>query len=47
MKFSVDPWDPSYGIANEAEALEPTSADVNPDIELPAADWQPLDPVGT
>jgi hypothetical protein len=44
VKFSVDPWDPSYGIANEAEALEPTSADINPDIELAAGDWQPLDP---
>ena len=44
MKFSVDPWDPSYGIANEVEALEPTSADINPDIELAAADWKPLEP---
>jgi hypothetical protein len=43
VKFSVDPWDPSYGIANEVEALEPTSADVNPDIELATADWQPLE----
>ena len=44
MKFSVDPWDPSYGIANEAEALEPTSADVNPDIEVATGDWRPLEP---
>jgi hypothetical protein len=44
VKFSVDPWDPSYGIANEVEALEPTSADVNPDIEFATADWQPLEP---
>ncbi|HUC37436.1 MAG TPA: DNA double-strand break repair nuclease NurA [Acidimicrobiales bacterium] len=44
MKFSVDPWDPSYGIANEAEALEPTSADVNADIELATDEWRPLDP---
>jgi hypothetical protein len=45
VKFSVDPWDPLYGIANEAEGLEPTSAEVNPTIELPAAEWHPIDPV--
>jgi hypothetical protein len=44
VRFSVDPWDPSYGIANEVDALDPTSADVNPDIELPGANWEPLAP---
>jgi hypothetical protein len=44
VRFSVDPWDPSYGIANETESLEPTSADVNTDIEITAADWHPVDP---
>jgi hypothetical protein len=44
VKFSVDPWDPSYGIANEAEALDLTTADVNPEIELAATDWRPLEP---
>jgi len=46
MKFSVDPWDPSYGIANEVEGLDPTSAEVNPSVELEANDWQPINPVG-
>ena len=45
MRFSVDPWDPSYGIANEVEGLDPTKAEVNPTIELPAVDWHPIDPV--
>jgi hypothetical protein len=44
VRFSVDPWDPAYGIANEVDALEPTRAEVNPSIELVAAEWRPVDP---
>lgn len=44
MKFIVDPWDPSYGIANELEGLEPTSAEINATVEVPAEDWAPMDP---
>lgn len=44
MKFSVDPWDPSYGIANELEGLEPTTADVNATVELDGTNWTPIDP---
>ena len=46
--FSVDPWDPGYGMAfgEEADgaALEESSAELVLDLELPAADWRPLDP---
>jgi len=44
VRFNVDPWDPSYGIANELDGLEPTSADVNPTVEIDASDWRPIDP---
>ena len=44
MKFSVDPWDPSYGIANEALSLEPTRAEVNAGLEVPVTDWGPIGP---
>lgn len=44
MKFSVDPWDPSYGIANELEGLDPTSAEVNATVEVSADHWAAIDP---
>lgn len=44
MRFSVDPWDPSYGAANDADVLEPTTAKVDTDIEMPAARWRPRKP---
>lgn len=44
MRFSVDPWDPAYGVANEVDELDPTSRDVVVDIERPATAWEPLDP---
>ncbi len=46
MRFSVDPWDPAYGIANEVEELDPTSAEVNVDVERGADEWAPLRPRG-
>lgn len=44
MRFSIDPWDPAYGIANEVDELEPTSADVNADVETPGVLWEPIGP---
>ena len=44
MRFSVDPWDPSYGSANDTDVLEPTTAKVEVDIEVPASQWQPQKP---
>ena len=41
MRFSVDPWDPTYGSALELD-LEPSRGDVNVDLELAAADWRPV-----
>jgi hypothetical protein len=49
VTFSVDPWDPSYGVAydedltGEAPAGEST-AELVLDLELPADQWRPLTP---
>jgi hypothetical protein len=46
--FTVDPWDPGYGLAFGEEmdggALEESTAELNLDLELPAAQWRPLTP---
>jgi hypothetical protein len=45
--FSVDPWDPSYGMAYSeemnGESLQESSAELGLDLELPADQWRPLD----
>jgi hypothetical protein len=43
VRFAVDPWDPSYGTSLDAELGE-SAAQVALDVELPAAEWQPIDP---
>ncbi len=45
--FTVDPWDPSYGQASgdEQSSLADSTAELDLDLELPAARWRPLDPV--
>lgn len=43
MRFTVDPWDPSYGASLDTE-LGASSALVDPDVEVPAARWAPVDP---
>ncbi len=46
MTFSVDPWDPSYGVAFGEEmtgdALRESTAELNLDLEVPAGSWQPM-----
>ena len=48
VAFTVDPWDPGYGLAYNEEldggALEESSAELNLDLEVPAAQWRPIDP---
>jgi hypothetical protein len=43
MRWSVESWDPSYGMPGEALDLDESSAHVVVDIEVPAADWAPRD----
>ena len=43
--YTVDPWDPGYGVARGDEPGGPeSSARLNLDLELKAADWKPVDP---
>jgi hypothetical protein len=46
--FTVDPWDPGYGLAASEDldggTLGESSAELNLDLELPAAQWRPVDP---
>ena len=44
MRFSVDPWDPSYGVSLDATEGQSTQ-DVDADVEVPVARWAPVDPV--
>ncbi len=49
MSFTVDPWDPGYGqaFADEQEGsggLSESTAELDVDLEVPAAQWRPLDP---
>ena len=45
--FSVDPWDPSYGMAYgdemAGESLQESSAELTLDLELPSDQWRPLE----
>jgi hypothetical protein len=43
MRFSIDPWDPAYGTSLGAQRGE-SSAEVDTDVEVPAAEWGPIDP---
>lgn len=46
--FTVDPWDPGYGLAFGEEAnggaLAESSAELDLDLELPASRWRPVGP---
>lgn len=48
LSFTVDPWDPGYGQAfaeeNDSPGLSQSSAELDVDFEVPAAQWQPIDP---
>lgn len=48
VAFTVDPWDPGYGVAFSEEldggALEESTAELNLDLEIPASQWHPINP---
>ncbi len=48
VSFSVDPWDPGYGMAfgedMGEETLPDSTAELDLDLELPAGEWRPLTP---
>jgi hypothetical protein len=41
VRFSVDPWDPSYGSSMDSEMGE-SAAELDTDVEVPAARWAPI-----
>ena len=43
MKFSVDPWDPSYGTSVGTD-LEPSRVEAVIGLERPVEEWAPVDP---
>ena len=44
MRYTVDGWDPAYGVSLELEEyLQESSANVAVDLELPASEWHPID----
>jgi len=42
MRFSVDPWDPSYGAPVDDAAPADSSATVNTAVERPPGEWSPV-----
>jgi len=48
VSYTVDPWDPGYGVAFSEEldgaVLAESSAELNLDLEMPVACWRPVDP---
>jgi hypothetical protein len=46
VSFSVDPWDPGYGMAYgeemTADGMQESSAELQLDLELPPGEWRPL-----
>ena len=44
MKFTVDPWDPSYGTSNELDPVDVSRAQIEVDVEVPAGEWAPRRP---
>ena len=43
MRFSVDPWDPSYGVSLDV-AEGQSRQEVDPGVELATEQWAPIDP---
>lgn len=44
MEFTVETWAPEYGVAADAERLEPADGDIVVDAEYPAGQWSAIDP---
>ena len=42
--YSIEPWDPGYGLAYSADAEAASTAELKLDLELPADHWQAIDP---
>jgi len=48
MRFAIDPWDPSYGVANESDTgPDATAVTVELGTERPIGAWEPVSPPGS
>ena len=46
MRFAVDAWDPAYGVSADLDGeLGGSTAEVDPEVEMPPERWRPLPPV--
>lgn len=46
MRFFVEPWAPEYGSPVDDAVLAPSTADVDPGVEVEPAAWAPMPPAG-
>ena len=44
MRFAVEAWDPDYGTGGDADGLDPSTDVVDPNLEVAAESWSPIDP---
>ncbi len=44
MRFTIDPWDITYGASVETDAMDQSAADVALGVERPPEEWAPVDP---
>ena len=44
QKIAIETWDPAYGTASAVLADAATATEVDVDIEVPAAEWEPIAP---
>ena len=43
-RIAIETWDPEYGAPVDASVMEPSDVSINTDVELPASQWQPIEP---
>lgn len=44
LAYTVDPWDPGYGVSAELDTGREARAELDLDVELPAASWRAVSP---
>lgn len=42
QKISIESWDPEYGVSSVEDPGEETDVEIDPDIEVPVAQWAPV-----
>ena len=47
MRWAIESWAPEYGSSMDAEGMDTTGPEADPDVEVPAAQWAPVSPTAT